>query len=162
MHVNHGKILGIGFMLCWLAVGLSGCANTDGLMNSLNPGAQKYEITYLKKTLIPGKTTKNQVMQLFGAPSQEELNSTSRSNGSNWTYEKKEEGLEKYMTLAHKYVSTETSLKMYDASAQVSKAQGVAEDVSSVTGTKKAPNQATGSTLIIYFIDDVVDYYRLY
>ncbi|SFS24222.1 hypothetical protein SAMN03159318_00454 [Pseudomonas sp. NFACC42-2] len=162
MCLKYGKLLGIGFTLCILTAGLGGCANTGDLMNSLNPGAQKYDVAYLKKTIIPGKTTKTQVTQLFGAPAEEQLDSTSRSNGSNWTYDKNQEGLEKYMTLAHKYVSTETSLKMYDASSQVSKAQGVANDVGSVTGTKKAQSQTQGTKLIIYFVDDVVDYYRLY
>lgn len=131
-------------------------------MNSLNPGAQKYDAVYLKKTIIAGKTTKSQVQQLFGAPAEEELDATSKSNDSNWTYDKREEGLDKYMKLAHKYVSAETSLKMFDAEGQVSNAQGVADDVSSVTGTKKPQNQTKGTRLIIYFINDVVDYYRLY
>ncbi|CDF96699.1 hypothetical protein BN844_0386 [Pseudomonas sp. SHC52] len=99
---------------------------------------------------------------MFGAPASEELNSTSTNNESNWTYDKREEGLDKYMKLAHKYVSTETSLKMYDASAQASKAQGVANDVSSVTGTRTGQSQTQGTVLTIYFEDDVVKYYRIY
>lgn len=162
MCLKYGKRLRIGFTLCLLTGVLGGCANTGDLMSSLNPGAQKYDVVYLKKTLIPGKTTKTQVTQLFGTPAEEHLDSSSKSNESSWTYSKSEEGLDKYMALAHKYVSTETSLKMYDASAQVSKAQGVANDVSSATNTKKIQNQNQGSRLIIYFVDDVVDYYRLY
>lgn len=162
MSFKYGKAFKNGLALCLLAGLFSGCTNTGDLMNSLNPGAKKYEIAYLKQTIIPGKTTKSQVSQLFGAPTSEELNSTSTSNESNWTYEKHEEGLDKYMNLAHKYVSTETSLKMYDTSAQVSKAQGVTDDVSSVTGTKKAQNKTEGTVLTIYFVDDVVKYYRVY
>nr|BFE97682.1 hypothetical protein GCM10020185_82180 [Pseudomonas brassicacearum subsp. brassicacearum] len=75
---------------------------------------------------------------------------------------KTDEGLDKYMKLAHKYVSTETSLKMYETSAQLSKAQTVANDVSSVTGTKTGQSQSQGSVLTIYFVDDVVKYYRVY
>jgi hypothetical protein len=66
------------------------------------------------------------------------------------------------MKLAHKYVSTETSLKMYDTSAQISKAQGVANDVGSLTGRCKGQSQTQGTVLTIYFIDDVVKYYRVY
>ena len=151
--------------LCVLAGVLAGCANSGDLMGSLNgfnSGANKYDIAYLKKTIIPGKTTKSQISQMFGAPASEELNSTSSSNESNWKYDKREEGLDKYMKLAHKYVSTETSLKMYDASSQVSKAQGVADDVGSVAGTKTAQNKTQGTVLVIYFVDDVVKYYRIY
>lgn len=165
MSLTYGKTLKNGIALCVLVGALHGCANTGDLMssmNSLNSGANKYDIAYLKQKITPGKTTKNQINQMFGAPSSEELNSTSTSNESNWTYEKSEEGLDKYMKLAHKYVSTETSLKMYDTSAQLSKAQGVANDVTSVTGNKKPQSQSQGSTLIIYFIDDVVKYYRVY
>lgn len=165
MSFKYGKTLRNGVALCLLAGWLSGCANTGDLMNplnALNSGAKKYDITYLKQTIIPGKTTKSQVSQLFGAPASEGLDSTSTRNESNWTYDKREEGFDKYMTLAHKYVSTETSLKMYDTSAQVSKAQGVADDVSSVTGTKKPQNKAQGTVLTIYFVDDVVKYYSLY
>jgi hypothetical protein len=99
---------------------------------------------------------------MFGAPTNEELNSTSTSNESNWTYEKSDEGLDKYMKLAHKYVSPETRLKMADTSAQLYKAQTVANDVSSVTGGKTGQSQAQGSVLTIYFVDDVVKYYRVY
>ena len=35
-------------------------------------------------------------------------------------------------------------------------------DVGSVTGMTKPAGQAQGSRLIIYFVDDVVDYYRVY
>jgi len=51
---------------------------------------------------------------------------------------------------------------MYDASAQASKAQGVANDVSSVTGTRTGQSQTQGTVLTIYFEDDVVKYYRIY
>ncbi|SFA87520.1 hypothetical protein SAMN03159488_00860 [Pseudomonas sp. NFIX10] len=165
MSFEYGKTLRNGLALCVLAGVLNGCANTGdlgNLMGSLNQGAKKYDVSYLKQTVIPGKTTKSQITQMFGAPTSEELDSTSTSNESNWTYEKEDEGLDKYMKLAHKYVSTETSLKMYDTSAQLSKAQDVANDVSSATGTKKPQSQTQGSRLIIYFVDDVVKYYRVY
>ncbi|WP_123416914.1 hypothetical protein [Pseudomonas brassicacearum] len=168
MSFKYGKTLRNGVALCVLAGLISGCTNTGDLMNplnslnALNAGAKKYDVAYLKQTIIPGKTTKSQVTQLFGAPTSEELDSTSTSNESNWKYDKREEGLDKYMKLAHKYVSTETSLKMYDTSAQLSKAQGVANDVSSVTGTKTPQNQTQGTVLLIYFEDDVVKYYRVY
>lgn len=162
MSLNYGRALKNGIALCLLAGAISGCTNTGDLMNSLNPGAKKYDTVYLKQTIIPGKTTKSQISQMFGAPASEELNSTSTNNESNWTYDKREEGLDKYMKLAHKYVSTETSLKMYDASAQASKAQGVANDVSSVTGTRTGQSQTQGTVLTIYFEDDVVKYYRIY
>lgn len=165
MSFVYGKTLRNGLALCLLAGVLNGCANTGDLgklMNTLNQGSQKYDVTYLKQTIIPGKTTKGQITQMFGAPTNEELNSTSASNESNWTYEKNDEGLDKYMKLAHKYVSTETSLKMYETSAQLAKAQTVANDVSSVTGTKTGQSQTQGSVLTIYFVDDVVKYYRVY
>ncbi|WP_210644525.1 MULTISPECIES: hypothetical protein [unclassified Pseudomonas] len=165
MSFNYGKTLRNGVALCVLAGFISGCTNSGDLMNSLNSlnsGAKKFDTTYLKQTIYPGKTTKSQINQMFGAPTSEELNSTSSSNESNWTYDKREEGLDKYMKLAHKYVSTETSLKMYDTSAQLSKAQGVANDVSSVTGTKTTQSQTQGTVLTIYFVDDVVKYYRVY
>jgi len=144
---------------------LTGCQEGGGvnsIVDSLNPGAKKYDAAYLKQTLIPGKTTKTQVMQLFGAPAEEELDNTSRRNGSNWTYSKNEEGVDKYLKLAHKYVSTETSLKMYDTEAQVDKGQRMLDDANSVAGTRRPSSSTTGSRLIIYFVDDVVDHYRLY
>jgi hypothetical protein len=51
---------------------------------------------------------------------------------------------------------------MYDTSAQISKAQGVANDVGSVTGQKTGQSQTQGTVLTIYFVDDVVKYYRVY
>ena len=168
MSFEYGKTLRNGLALCVLAGVLNGCANTGdlsnlgNLMGTLNQGAQKYDVSYLKQTIIPGKTTKSQITQMFGAPTNEELNSTSSSNESNWTYEKSDEGLDKYMKLANKYVSTETRMKMADTSAQLSKAQTVANDVSSVTGGKTGQSQTQGSVLTIYFVDDVVKYYRVY
>ncbi|SCW67833.1 MULTISPECIES: hypothetical protein [unclassified Pseudomonas] len=168
MSFEYGKTLRNGLALCVLAGVLNGCANTGdlgnlgNLMGSLNQGAKKYDVSYLKQTIIPGKTTKSQITQMFGAPTNEELNSTSSSNESNWTYEKSDEGLDKYMKLANKYVSTETRMKMADTSAQLSKAQTVANDVSSVTGGKTGQSQTQGSVLTIYFVDDVVKYYRVY
>ncbi|WP_081015413.1 MULTISPECIES: hypothetical protein [Pseudomonas] len=168
MSFEYGKTLRNGLALCVLAGVLNGCANTGdlgnlgNLMGTLNQGAQKYDVSYLKQTIIPGKTTKGQITQMFGAPTNEELNSTSASNESNWTYEKSDEGLDKYMKLAHKYVSPETRLKMADTSAQLYKAQTVANDVSSVTGGKTGQSQTQGSVLTIYFVDDVVKYYRVY
>ncbi|MDR9850785.1 hypothetical protein RJO15_24375 [Herbaspirillum huttiense F1] len=141
---------------------LTGCAG--GPMGALNSGSEKYDQAYLKQNIIPGKTTKDDVMRLFGAPYTQELNSTSGKNGneSNWTYNKSQEGIDKYMTLAHKYLPTGSSLQMYDAQAQVGKAKGVGEDVQSVTGTAGKPNDKSGSILTIYFVDNVVKYYRLY
>lgn len=168
MSFEYGKTLRNGLALCVLAGVLNGCANTGdlgnlgNLMGTLNQGAKKYDVSYLKQTIIPGKTTKGQITQMFGAPTNEELNSTSTSNESNWTYEKSDEGLDKYMKLANKYVSPETRLKMADTSAQLSKAQTVANDVSSVTGGKTGQSQTQGSVLTIYFVDDVVKYYRVY
>ncbi|MFS2160450.1 hypothetical protein ACCD10_24320 [Pseudomonas sp. Pseusp122] len=165
MSLKYGKKLRNGMALCLLVGLLGGCANSSDLMgslNGLNPGAQKYDIAYLKKTIIPGKTSKSQISQMFGAPASELLDSTSSSNESSWRYEKSNEGLDKYLKLAHKYVSTESSLQMYDAEAQVSKAQDVANDASSVTGQKTAQNKTQGSVLIIYFVNDLVKYYRLY
>lgn len=144
---------------------LTGCQEGGGvnsIVDSLNPGAKKYDAAYLKQTLIPGKTTKAQVLQLFGPPNDEQLDQTSRTNGSNWSYRKSEEGIDKYLKLAHKYVSTDTSLKMYDTQAQVSKGQGMLDDVNSVAGTKRPSSGTTGSGLVIYFVNDVIDYYRLY
>ncbi|MCQ6255061.1 hypothetical protein [Pseudomonas sp. Q11] len=162
MSFKYGKTLSSGVALCVLAGFISGCTNTSDLMNSLNPGAKKFDITYLKQTIYPGKTTKSQITQMFGVPTNEKLNSTSASNESNWTYEKGEEGLDRYMKLAHKYVSTETRLKMYEASAQLSQAQRVVNDVSSVTGSRTPQSQTQGTVLTIYFVDDVVKYYRVY
>ncbi|MET3457285.1 MULTISPECIES: hypothetical protein [Pseudomonas] len=165
MSFVYGKTLRNGLSLCVLAGVLNGCANTadlGNLMSTLNQGAQKYDVAYLKQTIIPGKTTKGQITQMFGVPSNEELNSTSTSNESNWTYEKGDEGLDKYMKLAHKYVSPETRLKMYETSAQLSKVQTVANDMSSATGTRTGQSQTQGSVLTIYFVDDVVKYYRVY
>lgn len=168
MSFNYGTTLKNGVVLCVLAGFISGCANTGDLMNSLNSlnslnaGAKKFDIAHLKQTISPGKTTKSQITQMFGAPTTEELNSTSTSNESNWTYEKQEEGLNRYMKLANKYVSDETRLKMYETSAQIANVQRVANDVSSATGTKTTQGQAQGSVLTIYFVDDVVKYYRVY
>lgn len=162
MRLKYMSKLRVGFALCLLTGVLGGCANTGDLMSSLNPGAQKYDAVYLKKTIVSGKTTKTQVQQLFGAPAEEQLDSASRSNGSNWTYNKSEEGLDKYMALANKYVSNDARAKLYDASAQVSKAQGVANDVGTVASAQNGQGQAKGSRLIIYFVNDVVDNYKLY
>lgn len=165
MSLKYGKTLRNGMALCLLAGLLTGCANSGDLMgslNALNAGSNKYENAYLKKTIIPGKTTKNQVSQMFGAPTEEEVDATNSSNGSKWTYRKNQEGLDKYIKLAHKYVSTDTSLKIYDATAQASKAQEVANDVGSATGTKTAQNKTQGNVLLIHFVDDVVKSYWLY
>lgn len=141
---------------------ISGCQNGSDVLGALNGGSKKYELAYLKQNLIPGKTTKAQVLELFGAPHAEELDAINGRNDSNWTYEKNEEGFDKYVTLAHKYVSTETSLKMYEAGAHVDRAEGVMKDVNSVAGTKRVGSSVTGNNLIIYFKNDVIDYYRLY
>ncbi|WP_253907282.1 hypothetical protein [Herbaspirillum rubrisubalbicans] len=151
--------------ICALSVfafALAGCAG--GPMGALNSGSEKYDVAYLKQNIIPGKTTKDDVMRLFGAPYSQSLDSTSRKDGneSNWTYEKSKEGVDKYMALAHKYLPTGSSLQMYDAEAQVGKVRGANEDVQSVTGTAGKPNEKSGSILTIYFIDNVVKYYRLY
>jgi hypothetical protein len=148
-----------------LLVLLTGCqqgGGINGIMDSLSPGAKKYDTAYLKQTLISGKTTKAQVEQLFGAPYDERLESSSRNNRTIWTYNKNEEGLDKYMKLAHKYVSTETSLKMYDTEAQVDKGQRMLDDANSVAGTRKSINSKSGTVLTIYFKDDVVDYYSIF
>ncbi|ORC61143.1 hypothetical protein BZK31_04060 [Pseudomonas floridensis] len=160
--VNHVRR---GFMLCLLVGTLSGCAGSNDLLGSLNDslngGAKKYELNYLKQNLIPGKTTKEQVRQLFGEPYSESLDVVSGSNDSNWEYRKSEEGLSKYTDLAHKYVSTETSLKMYSLSAQTSRGQDVLSDAANVAGVRKGASKVQGSTLYIYFKNDVIDYYRL-
>lgn len=148
-------------------VALTGCQGGGGLgdmMNPLGTGGKKYEAAYLKQNLIPGKTTKDQVLQMFGAPTDETSNSVNGSNDVRWSYRKNQENnFDKYLTMAHKYVSTETSLKMYDASAQVSKGQDVMNDVNTVAGvnSKQVMTGATGNHLTIYFENNVVDRYYL-
>lgn len=143
---------------------VGGCQQSSDLMSTLTPSAKKYDSVYLKQTLIPGKTTKNQVMQLFGAPSSNIANMNSNTAGNQyiWKYEKNEEGFDKYLQIAHKYVPVDTSLKMFEASTKVSQAQGVKDDVNTVTGTKSTDNKTTGSILTILFDNDIVTHYDLY
>jgi len=149
---------------------LTGCQGGGGiggiadLTNPLGTGGKKYEAAYLKQNLIPGKTTKDQVLQLLGAPHEEDASSSDGSNGILWTYEKSEEpNLDKYLNVAQKYVSTDTFWKINDAKVEANKGQDVMKDINTVTGSskKKLSNGAVGNILRIYFKDNVVDRYYL-
>jgi len=151
------------FMLVML-IGCQGGGGIGDLTNPLGPGGKKYEAAYLKQNLIPGKTTKDQVLQLLGAPYEEDANSSDGSNELIWTYEKSQEpSLDKYLNVAQKYVSTDTFWKINDAKVEANKGQDVMKDINTVTGTsnKKLSNGATGSILRIYFKNNVVDRYYL-
>lgn len=147
---------------------LTGCQGGGGigdLTNPLGPGGKKYEAAYLKQNLIPGKTTKDQVLQLLGTPHDEDANSSNGSNEITWSYEKSQEpSLDKYLNVAQKYVSTDTFWKINDAKVEANKGQDVMKDINTVTGTsnKKLSNGATGNILRIYFKNNVVDHYYLY
>ncbi|MCU1772266.1 hypothetical protein [Pseudomonas sp. 13B_3.2_Bac1] len=158
MSPTHGKAFRNGIALCLMTGLLIGCANSNDLMGSLNPngvGAKKYDEAYLKTTIIRGKTTKSQISQLFGPPMQEAADSDTITN---WTYVKSEEGVEKYMNLAHRFVSPETSGQLAQVSSHVSNAQGTLNEVGSVTSGKTTRQ---GIVLTIYFENDVVQNYSV-
>lgn len=148
-------------------VALTGCQGGGGLGDITNPmgtGSKKYEAAYLKQNLIPGKTTKDQVLQMFGTPHDESASSSNGSNEVNWTYEKSQEpSLDKYLNVAQKYVSTDTFWKINNAKVEANKGQDVMNDVNTVTGNsnKKMSSGAVGSRLSIYFENNVVDHYYL-
>lgn len=148
-----------GVGLCLLVAVLTGCANSNDLMGNMNPfgvGAKKYDMDYLNKTLIEGKTTKAQVLELFGKPTR---GGSDLSAQSTWTYVKSEEGLEKYLKVAQGYVSPEMSQKISGAQYQVFKAQVAVNDAGTVTG--EAPARQ-GLGLSVYFDHDVVQGFSVY
>lgn len=157
----------LSILSAFMLITLTGCQGGGGLGDITNPlgtGGKKYDAAYLKQNLIPGRTTKDQVLQMFGAPTNETSTSVNGSNDVRWSYWKNQENsFNKYLTMAHKYVSTETSLKMYDASAQVSKGQDVMNDVNTVTGanSNQVMSGASGHHLTIYFKNNVVDSFNL-
>ena len=149
---------------------LTGCQGGGGiggigdLTNPLGPGGKKYEAAYLKQNLIPGKTTKDQVLQLLGTPHDEDASSKNGSNEIIWMYNKSDEpSLDKYLSVARKYVSADALGKINDAQSQAYKGQDVMKDINTVTGTsnKKLSNGAVGNRLWIYFENNVVDRYYL-
>jgi len=149
---------------------LTGCQGGGGigsisdLTNPLATGGKKYEAAYLKQNLIPGKTTKDQVLQLLGAPHEEDASSKNGSNEIIWLYSKSDEpSLDKYLKVARKYVSADALGKINDAENQAYKGQDVMKDINTVTGTssKKLSNGAVGNELWIYFENNVVDRYYL-
>ncbi|OPG74643.1 hypothetical protein B1218_37460, partial [Pseudomonas ogarae] len=102
MSFECGKALRNGMALCALACVLNGCANTGdlgNLMGSLNQGAKKYDVSYLKQTIIPGQTTKSQITPMSGVLMNEELYSPSPRNKSNWASQKTEDVIDKNMNL---------------------------------------------------------------
>ncbi|MGI4837539.1 MAG: hypothetical protein ACRYF9_07970 [Janthinobacterium lividum] len=139
--------------MCLLVAVLTGCANSNDLMGNMNTfgvGAKKYDMDYLNKTLLVGKTTKAQVLELFGKPTR---GGSDLSAQSTWTYEKSQEGLEKYLNIAHGYVPQEMGQKLSAAQYQVSKAQVAVNDAGTVAGGSPARQ---GLSLDIYFDHDVV------
>jgi hypothetical protein len=119
-------------------------------MNPFGVGAKKYDMDYLNKTLIVGKTTKAQVLELFGQPTR---GGSDLSAQSTWTYEKSQEGLEKYLGMAHGYVSPEIGQKLSQAQYQVFKAQVAVNDAGTVAGGSPSRPRLT---LSIFFDHDVV------
>ncbi|QKZ03323.1 MULTISPECIES: hypothetical protein [Pseudomonas] len=153
MSAIHGKTFRNRVGLCLLVGVLAGCANSNDLMGNMNPfgvGAKKYDMDYLNTTLIAGKTTKAQVLELFGKPTR---GGSDLSAQSKWTYEKREEGVEKYLNMAHGYVAPEVGQTLSDAQGQVFKAQGALNDAGSVVGGTPARQ---GLILDIFFDNDVV------
>ncbi|WP_295462559.1 hypothetical protein [uncultured Pseudomonas sp.] len=149
----------------FMLVTLSGCqgGGLGDITNPMSGGGKKYEAAYLKQNLIPGKTTKDQVLQMFGTPHDESASSSNGSNEVNWIYEKSQEpSLDKYLNVAQKYVSTDTFWKINNAKVEANKGQDVMNDVNTVTGNKKTMSSgAVGSRLSIYFQNNVVDHYYL-
>ncbi len=158
MSFIHGKLVGGAIALCLVAGVLSGCANSNDMMGSMNlngAGAKKYDESYLRTAIVRGKTTKNQITQMFGPPMQEQADSDTITN---WTYVKSEEGLEKYVNLAHRFVSPETSGAIGTATSHVANAQGTMNEVTSVTTGKTT---AQGISLRIFFENDIVQNYSV-
>ncbi|MDE1167183.1 MAG: hypothetical protein PW845_17845 [Pseudomonas sp.] len=142
-----------GVGLCLLISVLTGCANSNDLMGNINPfgvGAKKYDMDYLNKTLVVGKTTKAQVLEIFGKPTR---GGSDLSAQSTWSYEKSQEGLEKYLHIAQGYVSPEMSQTISGAQYQVFKAQVAVNDAGTVAGGSPARQ---GLSLNIFFDHDVV------
>lgn len=143
---------------------ISGCQLNNQMMSALNPNASKFDQSYLKQSIVIGKTTKTNIRQMFGAPSSESSNSST----SEWVYEKTQGGpnLDKYIALANKYASkyasSETKAKIHEASANASDAQGAMNDATDIVGADAMSSNSPGTKLKIEFSDDVVKNYSLY
>lgn len=74
------RTLGHFAVLCVLVM-VSACAQMPGGGSSGDDG--KYDAAYMKQNLIPGKTTKDQVLAMYGSTSDKSI----RSDGSEtWNY----------------------------------------------------------------------------
>ncbi|WP_240996425.1 hypothetical protein [Pseudomonas viridiflava] len=159
----YGRMARLKGLMAALAIlsTLTACSTGGGNPLDAITGESKYSPAFIKANIIPGKSTKEQIRQKFGAPTSAQDDVA--DNTSDWSYYRSDSGFNALKKVAYKYAnkygSGEVGSAMWQGESRIGDAQEVMEDASTVTGTQSTGRQADIGTIYIYFKGNVVDHY---
>lgn len=151
-----------------LMAALTACSSGIGSsipgLDSLT-GEGKYAPEFIKTNIIVGKSTKQQIREKFGTPT----NATDDlgNNSSEWLYDREDTQIGKLADMAYKYTSrysggSSASSTIIGGQIKAGEAQEIMTDAGTVTGSNTPGQKVNIKKLYIEFRGDVVRDFRTY
>lgn len=148
-----------------LMVALTACS-TDGSFAGLDSltGEAKYAPEFIKGNIIIGKSTKQQIREKFGSPS--DVSDNLGNDTSEWLYDRSESQLGKLTDMAYKYTTRygaqSSASTIISSQNQVGDAQEIMNDAGTLSGSNAPGKKVKINRLYVEFKGDVVRAFRTY
>ncbi|MBX8474374.1 hypothetical protein K5D38_06245 [Pseudomonas cichorii] len=146
-------------------VALTACS-TDGSFAGLDSltGEAKYAPEFIKGNIIIGKSTKQQIREKFGSPS--DVSDNLGNDTSEWLYDRSESQLGKLTDMAYKYTTRygaqSSASTIISSQNQVGDAQEIMNDAGTLSGSNAPGKKVKINRLYVEFKGDVVRAFRTY
>ncbi|MEX5571577.1 hypothetical protein Q1J52_01415 [Pseudomonas lijiangensis] len=149
-----------------LMMALTACS-TDGSsfagLDSLT-GEAKYAPEFIKSNIVVGKSTKQQIREKFGSPSN--VSDNLGNDTSEWLYDRSESQLGKLTDMAYKYTTRygaqSSASTIISSQNQVGDAQEIMNDAGTLSGSNAPGKKVKINRLYVEFRGDVVRSFRTY
>ncbi|MCV4283393.1 hypothetical protein [Pseudomonas capsici] len=148
-----------------LMVALTACS-TDGSFAGLDSltGEAKYAPEFIKGNIVIGKSTKQQIREKFGSPS--DVSDNLGNDTSEWLYDRSESQLGKLTDMAYKYTTRygaqSSASTIISSQNQVGDAQEIMNDAGTLSGSNAPGKKVKINRLYVEFKGDVVRAFRTY
>ncbi|MBN6715575.1 hypothetical protein JSY17_16390 [Pseudomonas capsici] len=146
-------------------VALTACS-TDGSFAGLDSltGEAKYAPEFIKGNIIIGKSTKQQIREKFGSPS--DVSDNLGNDTSQWLYDRSKSQLGKLTDMAYKYTTRygaqSSASTIISSQNQVGDAQEIMNDAGTLSGSNAPGKKVKINRLYVEFKGDVVRAFRTY
>lgn len=151
-----------------LMMALTACSTGGGSaipgLDSLT-GEAKYAPEFIKANIVAGKSTKQQIREKFGTPS--DVSDNLGNDSSEWLYDRDDSQIGKLADMAYKYTSrysggNSASSTIIGGQIKAGEAKEIMNDAGTVTGSGAPGQKVKINKIYIDFRGDVVRAFRTY